>query len=151
MRPVLQRALAAAAGFLAGYIGIVVVFFGVVMGGQALSDSLAPGWLESLAMMGYLVVLHGVMSGCTYAGLAALSKHWRLRRPWSIVRWSAFAGVVGCAFYWTGLIQMLSLSSVLGVQAAGWIATLLPGVVAGLIVIVWAALPGTPAPGAQPR
>lgn len=151
MQALLQRTLAAAASFVAGYIGIAVLFLGVVMGSRALSDGLAPGSLESLAMVGYLVALHGVMSGGTYAGLAALSKHWRLRRPWSIVRWSALAGAAGCVFYWAGLIQLLSLHAVLGVQAAAWVATLLPGVIAGLIVIVWAALRVTPVPGVQAR
>lgn len=102
MKPRLHRALAAAGGFIAGYLAFATLTVGVIMVVRAGSGTFAQGWLEGLAMAAYFVAIHAVLNGLAYAALAALSRGWGQRRPRRIMDWSAVAGAAACAAYWTG-------------------------------------------------
>jgi len=140
LKPRLHRALAAAGGFIAGYLALAALTVGVIMAARAGSGSFAQGWLEGLAMAAYFVAIYAVLNGLAYAVLATLSRGWAQRQPRRIMGWSAVAGAVACAAYWSGFtgIALLPLHTLLPARAAVWLGAMLAGLVAGLAVILWA-------------
>jgi hypothetical protein len=139
------RAVAAATGFVAGYTVFSALGIAVAVAGRAPTGDSTRALLEQFAMTAYFVVLHGSLSAIVFAAIAAFCRRWRQLGTRAAFLWGAVAGMAGGAIYWSGLagsvLKFLSVALGAGpsdwIRPAIWFVTLLPGILAGLAVVLW--------------
>src|SRR5438105_15738603 len=81
--------------------------------------------------------MSGVMRAIVFSVVAALAPRWRHQDAAAAACWSVAAGVVGFMMQWVGLplVVLPYLARAIGFPAI-LITTLLPGIVAGVVVLV---------------
>ena len=103
MSGAIGRAVAAAAGFVAGDAFVGVVGIAIAFASRAPGGDSTRALLEQLALTVYFVVVHGALSAIVFAAIAALCRRWRQLGARAAALWGALAGMGGGAMYWIGL------------------------------------------------
>ena len=102
MRPVsreLACVIAAAGGFVAGYVAPAVIFllYGYL---RAPATGNLASVLDNYVTMLYLAGMYGLAGCMCYAAIAAVSRNWRQRPLRKVVVTSAIAGFVAVILKW---------------------------------------------------
>lgn len=147
----MRSAMLSGFAFLVGYVlpalG-VLLFYSVQQQGQGMVAARG----EATTVI-YLAVVQAILGAIVYAFVTALGRRWRLRSRNAKLVVSVVAGAVAYLLSWTGLVALGLLArgagdGVLqraGGDVAGWILAAWPGLLAGLVVLVGAAMVALPA------
>ena len=132
--------LASGGGFLAGYflptIAFMVVYFASPRTGARANDPV----LEQTLMVLYLAGVYALAGCIAYVAITAASRNWRERAPMRIAPISALMGVAAQLLNWTGLslIAALPVMRVFPGKVGNMVGVAMPGIIAGVVVLVWA-------------
>ena len=132
-----RRCLVTALCFAAGNALMSVLFVSVDYANRRSGSDSTRASLEGHAMGLYFLIMNGVMSAIVFSVVAALAPRWRHQDAAAAACWSVAAGVVGFMMQWVGLplVVLPYLARAIGFPAI-LITTLLPGIVAGVVVLV---------------
>ena len=144
MKPAFAGAFASAGGFIAGYLVPSMLF---VLGhhlSRAPSTDGSASALDVYVVMLNISLVYALVGAIAFAAVAAASRNWLQRPLRQVAAISALAGVPACILHWTGLsmIAVLPLVHVMPQNLASLIGVTMPGVVAGLAVLLWSAMRG---------
>jgi hypothetical protein len=144
--------LASAGGFVTGYFLPTLAFMLVYLVSRTPSPDGRGSVFDDTLMVLYLAGAYALLGSVAYTAITAASRNWRQRPAREVVAISALAGVAGQILNWTGLslIALLPFIRVLPRNASTLLGIAMPGIIAGVAVLIWSATRPAKAPLAAP-
>ena len=136
----LRAVLTSGAAFAAGFIGGGAAWWTIALTGGAAAGSSSGGWLDSSALVAWLIGFQAAVNALAFAALTAFSRRWRRQAPRHRAVVSALLGAVAITLSWTGLTMVVlgPARAALGVTVALWLWYALPGLIAGAVALALA-------------
>ena len=134
-------ALASVGGFIAGYFLPTLAFMLVYLVSRTPAPEGRGSVFEQTVMVFWLAGVYAIVGSIAYAAITAASRNWRQRPPREVAAISALVGVAGQILNWTGLslIALLPFMRVFPGKVGMALGIAMPGIIAGVAVLIWSA------------